>query len=340
MYGCLVHDCGQVQLDRLPMDLGDIEMVTQGLGDAVLTSNREGTKTFRHNLIYRGCGGNFGITTETAGYDFIENISSLAKAYKPNECMDSFGICGNYGKNPIPLDRIRVVGNVGYQPRDISAWRPNMRLISYNGAIRNGQAVVKDNYLMGAANGLALSLWRDIEIAGNTIWATKMLVQLDIPKESATPENLRGYRFDGNTYVDNGGTGIFPGTEGPAPAAFGAWQARGFDRNGKLDPGKGGRPAGTKIFMFPNRYEKGRGHVAVFNWDGAGTVSVDLGSVLAAGQTFRVYNCLDIRRTIAEARPVLTGTFAGGPVSLPLRHDPLSPDFDAFLVLPEPPPPR
>ena len=38
--------------------------------------------------------------------------------------------------------------------------------------------------------------------------------------------------------------------------------------------------------------------------------------------------------TLASAKPVLTGTFSGGNVAFPMKKDPTSPDFDAFLVLP------
>jgi hypothetical protein len=48
-----------------------------------------------------------------------------------------------------------------------------------------------------------------------------------------------------------------------------------------------------------------------------------------------VYHCLDVKQTVALARPVLSGTYTGGAISLPLRKDKSSPDFDAFLVLPQ-----
>ena len=38
--------------------------------------------------------------------------------------------------------------------------------------------------------------------------------------------------------------------------------------------------------------------------------------------------------SIAAATPVLEGVYGGGKASLPMRGDPMSPDFDAFLVLP------
>ena len=99
-------------------------------------------------------------------------------------------------------------------------------------------------------------------------------------------------------------------------------------------PGKAGRPTGTKVFVFPNKYEKGRANVAVFNWDGLDKVEVDLSKALTVGLKYSVYNCLDVKQTLALAKPVLRGTYAGGAIPLPMLKDKSSPDFDAFLVLP------
>jgi hypothetical protein len=45
-------------------------------------------------------------------------------------------------------------------------------------------------------------------------------------------------------------------------------------------------------------------------------------------------NCLDIRQTLAAAKPVLEATYHGAAVSLPRRRDAQTPSFDAFLILP------
>jgi len=331
MYGCLIHDFGQLLVETVPMAMEDIQVVRAGTGEGFTSANREGTKVLMHNLIYRGCGGNIQLSTFTVGYDFIENVSFLSKAYKTNENMDSFPICSNYQRGEaVPMDRIRMIGNVAYQPVDISGWRSNMRLISYRPGVINGEAVVKDNTLMGAANGLALTQWRRLELTGNTLWATRTLISLD----PADPAALKGWRVDRNTYIDNGRGELFPSIGG-GERTFEAWRRLGFDRNGRLLPGRGGRPTGTSVFVFPNRYEKGRAHVAVFNWDGRAKVPVDLSKVLANGRRFVLYNCLDIRHTLAAAKPVLTGVYDGRPIPFPMRGDPISPDFDAFLVLPQ-----
>ena len=85
---------------------------------------------------------------------------------------------------------------------------------------------------------------------------------------------------------------------------FAEWQQLGLDSNSTMLPGRNGKPTGTKVFVFPNKYAKGRANVAVFNWDGKDTVVVDLSGALAKGQKYVVYNCLDIRQTIERAKPV------------------------------------
>ncbi len=95
--------------------------------------------------------------------------------------------------------------------------------------------------------------------------------------------------------------------------------------------GRNGKPTGQKVFIFPNKYEKGRANVGIFNWDGHATVEVDLGNILEKGQNYVVYNCLDIKQLIEKSAPALNKTYDGAPVAFPMRRDKISPDFDAYL---------
>ena len=112
----------------------------------------------------------------------------------------------------------------------------------------------------------------------------------------------------------------------------------------------GAAPSGSWILVRPNAYEAGRGHVAIFNWSHAASVSVDLSSVLSVGSTYEIRNAQNFFGT-----PVLTGTYAGGTVSIPMAAssvetptgaaapNPTGPEFNAFVVLtagsvPPPPP--
>ncbi len=49
------------------------------------------------------------------------------------------------------------------------------------------------------------------------------------------------------------------------------------------------RPREGRVFVRPNRYVRGRGNIAVFNWDRRRSVRVDLSGLgLAAGEPFEI----------------------------------------------------
>jgi hypothetical protein len=246
------------------------------------------------------------------------------------------------GRNP--ADRIRLIGNVGYQALSDPEYRPNARLAYYKDAV-NVSGVAQNNYFAGAGFGLSMGEWKNLTVTSNTLWATRVLVEINSnPTGSGNlPRNHKpdpkNYHVDHNTYLLPSDDKAFrysdhePLTPGEL-MTFADWQKIGFDKNSKVVTGKNGKPTGTKTFVFPNKYEKGRANVGVFNWDGLDKVAVDLAGTLDKGQSFAIYNCLDITQTIAQAKPVVTGKFDGGAVTFPMRKAKISPDFDAFLVLP------
>jgi len=314
IYGSLIHD------------FGSLEETGRGHGHAWYAQNKEGTKVFANNIAYRGYGWNVHIYTQGGdiqGFDIIDNICYIAGALKPDQTVDNYLISGYR-----PADRIRMIGNVGYQPSNIDKWRPNARLSSY-GEGTNGYAVFKDNYLMGAPIGLLVGLWKNLTIEGNTFWAYDTLIEIN-----SAPAGLIGknYKLNKNTYIDNGVKAPFKAQGGNL--SFDKWQALGFDTEGNLVQRQNGRPGGTRVFLFPNKYRKGRANIGVFNWDSKTEVAVDLSSVLSKGKRFRIYNCLDIKQTISMARPVLEFTYTGSEIKLPMRRDKVAPDFESFLLLP------
>jgi hypothetical protein len=335
-YGNLIHDFGWLE----PENKG------RGHGHAAYIQNDEGTKTLEHNIAYRGCGWNYDIYTQGGkikGFDILENIGYIASWLMPGQVGFNYGLTGWQ-----PAERIRFIGNIGYQSRGPEqAWRSNMRLMVHGKAdVVHHDAVVRDNYMMGAFRALVLSRWKTIDVTGNTFWASDVLTEISsAPSGSGIGENpntvdLAGYNVVSNTYIDNGKpTPFILGTHEKATpdemVSFADWQKKGLDKGSTLAPGKNGQPTGTKAFVFPNKHEKGRANVALFAWDGQATVEADLSKALAPGQKYTVYNCLDISQTFAKAKPVLTGTFDGKPVAFPMKHDASSPDFDAFIVLPQ-----
>ncbi len=101
------------------------------------------------------------------------------------------------------------------------------------------------------------------------------------------------------------------------------------------------RPTGVKVFVRPNAYEAKRANIAIYNWDLLDTVAVDVSGILSPGDGFEVRNAADF-----FGAPVLTGTYSGGSINLPMDDlsvatpvgigapDPAGPEFNAFVLLP------
>ena len=101
-----------------------------------------------------------------------------------------------------------------------------------------------------------------------------------------------------------------------------------------------GAPTVNKVFVRANKYEAGRANVTVYDWTHASTVSVDLSSVLQVGANYEVRDAQNF-----WGAPVLSGTYQGGSVNLPMTGlapaapvgmaapAPTGPEFNVFVVL-------
>lgn len=103
------------------------------------------------------------------------------------------------------------------------------------------------------------------------------------------------------------------------------------------------RPSGLRVFVRPNRYEQGRAHVAVFNWDRLSSVPVDLSSVLGVGDAYEVRDAQNffgpaVSAGVYSGQPVYVPMVGltevaqpkGSPVVTPIHTDP---EFGAFIVV-------
>lgn len=103
-----------------------------------------------------------------------------------------------------------------------------------------------------------------------------------------------------------------------------AWGDATADRGNRFDAS--GRevpfPTGVKVALIPNDYEEGRANLIVYNFDGSGSVGVDLSSVIRAGQFYYVYAAKS-----AFSDPVAWGFYRGGTVGVPLDGE-----FGVFIV--------
>jgi hypothetical protein len=97
---------------------------------------------------------------------------------------------------------------------------------------------------------------------------------------------------------------------GSTDCSFADWKKNtGFDSASCCNAGR----LSTKVFVRTNRYEPGRANIVVYNWDNSAKVAVDVHSVLELGAAYEVRNAEDF-----FSPPVLSGTFDGQPLQLPM----------------------
>jgi hypothetical protein len=143
---------------------------------------------------------------------------------------------------------------------------------------------------------------RGIRVLDNVLYRVSMQVGYSAPYNEDC--EVRGNRIvDGNLAINkyrkvvNEGNAIFPKGKHPDEQAL--------------------------TIVRPSKYEPGRGHLVVLNWQKKATVGVDLGGMLKRGDKFRL---MDPRKLWGT--PVLTGTYDGKVVRVPMAGE-----FAAFVVL-------
>ena len=67
------------------------------------------------------------------------------------------------------------------------------------------------------------------------------------------------------------------------------------------------------IFVRPNVYEAGRGHIIAYNWDGSPSIEVDISTILDPGVDYVIKDALNF-----YGPEVMSGTYAGGKIAIPL----------------------
>jgi hypothetical protein len=317
MYGCIVHDFGFARGRR-------------GHGHALYVQNEIGEKKIIDNIMFRGYGMNLHAYSEKGsvkGLHIEGNISFSAGQRIKGQVYDDILVSAF-----TPADRIQVIRNFTYQPpgdaRLGGSWRPAVRVDSY-GAKPNKSCEIRDNVIIGA-RGLQVGLWENAVITGNTIWSSEVLATI-----KTSEDKLKNYKWDSNHYLHTGQSVpfvlplnflLFRKFEN---VTFDRWKKlTGFDRNSKWIKEKTKLPSGTWVYVRPNKYEPGRGHIAVYNWENKSEVSVDINAIVKPGNRFEIRN---VQQDL-YGKPVVSGSYDGKPVFVPTARSEIAPHFEAYLV--------
>jgi hypothetical protein len=281
-------------------------------------------------LIYNG---GYQDTTRSDGHAIYVHADGVGwKVIRDNVAFNQFGYgIHGYAETSSALKQIVLDGNILFNNGTLSSYDNNQNLqLGGNGPADQDSIT---NNLMYFPDLGAASMWMNVRIG-------------------------YGALVNGSAYVAN--NLIFGGREA---VDVGCWQSLTTRTNAlHTDPGFatyaivqrcGGTDSiwtGTQrldaswqqVIVRPNRYEPGRGLVAILNGTKATSVAVDLVSVLQPGAHYEVRNVQDV-----FGKPVLTGTYyAGDAIPFPMKgvappapiggspHPPLrtAPLFDVFLV--------
>ncbi|HYI94400.1 MAG TPA: right-handed parallel beta-helix repeat-containing protein [Bryobacteraceae bacterium] len=93
-------------------------------------------------------------------------------------------------------------------------------------------------------------------------------------------------------------------------------QTRGFDvsRYSGANSFTMAQPTGTAVYVRPNKYERGRGHVIVYNWDRAEAIEADLSTLgLTPEDTIEIRDVQNV-----TGQPVFVGDYKGERIRVPM----------------------
>jgi hypothetical protein len=262
---------------------------------------------------------------------YMQNDNGVKHVFD-NVLFDSFDIgLQIYGSDVAYLWNFDIEGNSVFNSGDPVGATYN--ILQYGGdghlgrtVYRNNSAYHRDGSSVGVMFGYPGSVpGVDIQFLNNFVQGQSFFFDMNgyvvTGNKFYSPSSVVGFQpvpgasFTSNTWTNN--TYSAPATGNPfqilgtstARYQFPGWQSTtGYDVGSSF---VGGQFNGDDVIVRPNQYEPGRAFVTVWNWDGASTVSVDLSTVLKAGDQFDVRNVFDLFGT-----PVLTGTYTGNPVSI------------------------
>lgn len=312
-YGNIVYHVGGQGPDR-------------GHGHGFYVQNLSGVKRLADNIVFD----NFGAGIHCYG---SKTAAVRDLVLEGNAVFDNGAIADTHSAS----DNVIVAGGQGgaqniLLKRNFTYFRPELSGYNEMGdpwSASNGAAVLEDNYFAGGMDALDIWRWQSIRFVHNLVMSgAHPMVNLALLQPAAA------YQWDDNLYY---GSGSF--TVDSRGRQWADWRgAMGLDAHSKYD---GPRPEGTVIAVRPNRYERGRANIIIYNWNRAASVMVSLTGIVERGARYEVRDAQNF-----FGAPVRRGIYQGGPLELPMTgltaaqpngrvsrpHVHTAPEFAVFVV--------
>lgn len=273
----------------------------RGAGHGIYTQNGPaGTKLLQDNIIFDQFG--MGIQAYGSGNTWVQDITADGNIVFNNGSISSGSI---HVDNIIfaggaLLTRNTLTNNYTYHTPSLN---DGYSRLGWQYSTYAGTVVAQNNYWVGGESSIELWYFDQATFTGNYVYGKdlqEMYLKLNGNQKTSN------YTWDNNKYF---GSGRF--TFNDSRTDFNGWRsATGLDRNSTFSSGA---PRGVWAFARPNKYEPGRGNIAVYNWDLRSAVDVDVSSVVRVGAQYEVRDAQNFYGT-----PVATGTYNGGTISIPM----------------------
>ena len=316
IYGCLAYNNGWQE-------------AVFGNGHGIYAKSTAGPLNLRDNILFNQFGYGLHIFT-IAGPDGLTNIHAEGNVSFNNGAISADPV--NSPNANILFGGSEPVRN-GTLVDNMTYFSPNVgvhNLLIGFGTTVNQDLMVQNNYAVGGMLLLDVGWWQSLTMTDNSLFGS--VSDMIWLRDSA----VSGFQLANNRYYRDSSAEAWGYIN--TDYGFAGWQqASGV---GATDRAVTSDPAEPKVFLRPNRYEPGRANLTIYNWTRQATVPVDLSGIVRVGDHYDVRNVQDF-----FGAPVLSGTYAGGPVAVPMagvtpvapiggsRAPPQTgPDFGVFVV--------
>jgi uncharacterized protein (TIGR03437 family) len=291
-------------------------------GHSIYAQNREGRKYIRENIHFN---------------PFSLNLSIYGSA---SSTLSNFTLEGNVAFNgrylvggDSPVMNLNLAENLLYG---------NVAELQYTNRKNENLALERNYFPVPVLAGMG---WNKVAARGNTFLRPKsdgVFVQVTISEGN----ELKASVFEGNTYIASSAgqavaSVLAPGMTRAQTYSFAAWQAEGFDKEGRLEVAANGTPAEAKVFVRRNFYEPNRAHVVIYNWPKRDEVEVDISALNPRpGDRWVLRNVQNYFEEfvsgVYEGKPLrvrMTGWTAAAPVGEDKPLYPVTfPEFGVFVL--------
>lgn len=299
----------------------------------IYSQNSTPTKRIIENIVNHNAG--FGLH-DFGSAGFVRYMTELGNALIQNGAIQGSNTHRErqlyHSSSAGPMLALDDERNMTYEP--INASSTIQAVFDGN---NNVDVVFKDNYLVGTEQ-LLIYGFSDATVTGNTLMPRNGFDRfVDVSRRAGGT-----WTFDNNSYVlgyaDSNPSRWYNGSL----KTFTQWvAATGYDTHSTYVEPASHKPAANVVFVQPNAYIPGFGHVIIYDWLGVKNVSVDVGGILSLGDTYEVHYYQD-----PLGAPVSTGTYAGSltftmtglHVAAPTAFSGMAvpaltaPEFGAFIV--------